>query len=93
MKTEKERKEIAFCLHSVKGMLDFIRPSNRWRIVYGTTETVALDDWDKEYHKIVPGEEYLFIYIGEPLMYAINVQGTSPIHITATLMKKLADKF
>ena len=85
--------QILNCTKKIEEILDCIRPGHNWEIAYDIPEHVCVSDWDKEYLGLIDGEEYFFIFIGEELMYAVNVTGDSVLTAIQELVTKLAAKF
>lgn len=69
-----------------------------WDLTYRkeTEETISkLTDWERHYHSILPGGEYIYareVETGD-LLYVINVTGDSVLTALSELMDLLARKF
>lgn len=85
--------QIDFCLDKIKEILDYLRPNNKWKIVYTKPEEVEMSDWKREYLKLLEGEDYFITYYEEEPMYAINVTGDSVLCSMSELTKLLVQKF
>jgi len=90
--TEKT-KQIIFGMSKIQEILNNIRPGNTWEIAYDNPERVPLSDWDRNYHNLIDGEDYFFIWQDKKLLYTIDVTGDSVLTALWELMEKLAKKF
>ena len=91
---------IAWGLLQIEHILLKINESKalNWDMMYRkeTEETILkLTDFERQYHKIIPGDEYIYIreVDTDDLLYAVNVTGDSALTALSELMKLLADKF
>jgi len=69
-----------------------------WDLTYRkeTEETVKkLTDWERRYHRIMPGGEYVYIREVDTgdLLYAIEVTGDSVLTALSEVMELLSRKF
>ena len=70
-----------------------------WKIIYhrATEDWLesAVSVWERQYHHLVPGGEYFWIWERETgdLLYTVNVTGDSVLTAASELMDLLARKF
>ena len=69
-----------------------------WNLVYRkeTEETITkLTDWERRYHHIMPGGEYIYVREVDTgaLLYAVEVTGDSVITALSELMDLISRKF
>ena len=82
----------------VAEMLFIVRPDKRIRVEYRrmTPEILAnYDPWYVQYHRLVPGDEYMLVWDLEfgDLLYAVNVTGDSYLYCVKELLDLIAEKF
>lgn len=85
--------QINFCKQKIQEVLNYLRPGNRWNLVYTKPEDVALSTWNRKYLQLLDSEDYFIIYVNDEPLYAINVTGDSVLTAIRELVDKLADKF
>ena len=92
MKSKEE--EINYGITAISGYLAILKPQKKWNIYYDVAkENHNFSDWDRQYHGIIDGEEYFFVYDNNHLLYVINVTGDSTLTAMSELMELLARKF
>lgn len=82
----------------VTEMLYIVYPNKRVRIEYvRMTEDCMrkLDPWYVQYHRLVPGDEYMLLWDLEfdEMLYAVNVTGDSYLYCVKELLDLIAEKF
>ena len=86
-------KQIDFCTEKIKEILDYLRPDNKFKIVYAKPEEVNMSDWKREYLRLLCDEDYFIVYYDDEPLYAINVTGDSVLTAIRDLVNLLANKF
>ena len=85
--------QIDFCTEKIKEILDYLRPDNKFKLVYAKPEEVEISNWKRKYLQLLNGEDYFLIYYEDEPLYAVNVTGDSVLTAIRELVDKLADKF
>lgn len=85
--------QIDFCTEKIKEILDYLRPDNKFKIVYAKPEEVNMSDWKREYLRLLCGEDYFIVCYDDEPLYAINVTGDSVLTAIRDLVNLLANKF
>lgn len=75
--------------------LRFLNPEKDWNIIYEITKDCKqkYGDWECDYHGIIDGEEYFFIFEKDRLLYAVNITGDSVLTAFWELAEVLSNKF
>ena len=82
----------------VAEMLFIVRPDKRIRVEYRRMNAEILasyDPWYVQYHRLVPGDEYMLLWDLEfdEMLYAVNVTGDSYLYCVKELLDLIAEKF
>ena len=94
-KSNKEMWKIVYCKKRMEEILNCLADDceEPWEIVYGYPEEYAFKDWEREIFGLREFEEYFFIFHGDFLAYAVNVDGDSVSAALGELMDLIAKKF
>ena len=93
-----KEKDVTLGIGHIMEILKLINPdkAKRWRIKYKLMNEELFEhftDFEKTYHGLIRGEEYILVYEYRHLLYAINVTGNSVLYTLRELFALLGNKF
>jgi hypothetical protein len=84
------------CLESVRDIMRIAHPDKYVRLEYmeETEESVAKwNEWYRKYHNIRPGQQNIYIFDEDGLLYKVDVTWDSTLTAIHELMELIARKF